>query len=247
MSLSPCRDCDNVTFSPLLIMSWPRHSPALVTSDVSGPGWGNVASFDREKIWKTKKKNVRLANQRIRYIDAKDQFIVWWITSTLRWPWLMRRRVNPPSCLASEHHSSGPDRMSRAGTGHWTLDTGGSGGYFLRMAPVTESRDQPGLQRLTPPVPSLLPILKLNLRSADSPIITNRNLSCSIIHKVMLCSTVTSRIANSSLIWWTRIWHKTWSLRDSPSRDLTPTSIFWETGTRGTRPGISVLQTAESA
>ena len=126
------------------------------------------------------------------------------------------------------------------------LDTGGSGGYFLRMAPVTESRDQPGLQRLTPPVPSLLPILKLNLRSADSPIITNRNLSCSIIHEVMLCSTVT-RIANSSLIWWTRIWHKTWSLRDSPSRDLTPTSIFWETGTRGTRPGISVLQTAESA
>ena len=31
-------------------------APALVTSDVSGPGWGNVTSFDREKIRKTKKK-----------------------------------------------------------------------------------------------------------------------------------------------------------------------------------------------
>ena len=154
----------------------------------------------------------------------------WWGESTLQVVWL-------PNITA----------LVQTGWAGRGLDTGGSGGYFLRMAPVTESRDQPGLQRLTPPVPSLLPILKLNLRSADSPIITNRNLSCSIIHEVMLCSTVTSRIANSSLIWWTRIWHKTWSLRDSPSRDLTPTSIFWETGTRGTRPGISVLQTAESA
>ena len=31
------------------------------------------------------------------------------------------RRVNIPSCLTSEHNSSGPDRMS------------GRGGYFLRM------------------------------------------------------------------------------------------------------------------
>ena len=117
--------CLHVTFSPLLIMSWPRHSPALVTSDVSGPGWGNVASFDREKIWKTKKKNVRLANQRIwckgptyctvnvisTMFSLWDGHEWWGGESTLQVVWL----PNITALVQTGWAGRGLD------TGHWTL------------------------------------------------------------------------------------------------------------------------------
>ena len=129
--------------------------------------------------------------------------------------------VWPPNITC---HSSGPDRMSRAGTGQWRI-------FFANGSsdPVTSC---PGREADITPVPRQAvadPETELEVSSSRLPWYQKRLFIFNYlwVDNVQCCYWRNQdRRLLYDVIWWTRIWHKTCSRRDSLSRDFPPTSIF---------------------
>ena len=172
MALSPCRDCDNVTFSPLLIMSWPR--PRLWSPQTSlAPGGGMLRALIGKKFGKQRRKMFVLRTSQYD-IDSKDQLIVRWITSTFLSEMAIMSdeeeiKQSKLSCFRTSQLWSRQDEPGGDWTGQWRIFfANGSSDWVPWPARAAEADT---------PRPSLWPILKLNLRLVDSHIIcyTNRD------------------------------------------------------------------------
>ena len=181
MALSPCRDCDNVTFSPLLIMSWPR--PRLWSPQTSlAPGGGMLRALIGKKFGKQRRKMFVLRTSQYD-IDSKDQLIVRWITSTFLVEMAIMSdeeeiKQSKLSCFRTSQLWSRQDEPGGDWTGQWRIFfANGSSDWVPWPAPAAEA-DTPSPQSVADPETEL----EIG-RLADY---INRNLNCSIIHEAML-------------------------------------------------------------
>ena len=163
MALSPCRDCDNVTFSPLLIMSWPR--PRLWSPQTSlAPGGGMLRALIGKKFGKQRKKCSSCEPTNLVYRCKRS---IYCMVNNLNIEMAMSdEEESQPSKLSDFRTSQLWSRQDEPGgdwTGQWRIFFANGSSDWVPWPARAAEADTPS--------PSLLPILKLKLRFVDSQIL----------------------------------------------------------------------------